>query len=427
MPDRSAICLVIDRLPAHLVGAYGNAWIQTPALNALAAQSLVCDFATIDSPKLSSLYRSYWQGVHAAIPQSGFPRDNPLVARLRSAGKHTQLLTDEFMVAQVAGARHFDKEVELNAVQDAETAASVAETGLGMFFGAAAEAVERLPSGSLLWLHCRGLGGPWDAPVKLRHLYAAEEDPSPPDSTRVPCEVLLPDHDPDYRLGISQAAAGQVTALDECLEMFLGTLAQSANADNTLLIVIGGRGLPLGEHLTVGALDGPLYEELIHVPLLVRLPGGGAIPRRTGALVQPADVFATLLDWFGVEEESTGSSPPLGGASLLALAADPRQAIRDRAVTIGAVDSGAGSEWSIRTPAWYLRRSLSDNAEQLELYVKPDDRFEQNNVARRCGDMVERLAAAANDFLHAAQASGANAKEAAPLPPLDAVLVEGLG
>ena len=67
----NAICLVLDRLHAGYVGAYGNSWIETPALDRLASRSLVFDRALVDSPELERLYRSYWQGWHALCPAGG--------------------------------------------------------------------------------------------------------------------------------------------------------------------------------------------------------------------------------------------------------------------------------------------------------------------------------------------------------------------
>ena len=64
----NALCLVFDRLHAGYLGAYGNTWIETPALDRLASRSLVFDRALVDSPQLERLYRSYWQGQHALCP-----------------------------------------------------------------------------------------------------------------------------------------------------------------------------------------------------------------------------------------------------------------------------------------------------------------------------------------------------------------------
>ena len=85
----NAVCLVIDRLHAGYVGAYGNTWIETPALDRLASRSLLLDQALVDSPDLERLYRSYWQGWHALCRQEP-PESRPsLAAMLRDAGVTT--------------------------------------------------------------------------------------------------------------------------------------------------------------------------------------------------------------------------------------------------------------------------------------------------------------------------------------------------
>ena len=54
-----------------------------------------------------------------------------------------------------------------------------------------------------------------------------------------------------------------------------------------------------------------------------------------------------------------------------------------------------------------------------ELFAKPDDRWEVNEVASRCGDVVEQLAAAADQFEQAAAAG-----TLATLPPLAEILTD---
>jgi len=412
------LVIVLDRLPAHLIGAYGNAWIRTPALDALAAESLLFEFATIDSPRLDGLYRSFWQGIHAARSNGHEVLSaNELPSLLRAKGVKPILLTDEPEVAGLPLTQSFDELIRIEGARAAQPADSVESTQLGRFFTTAADAIQSATAGpSLFWLHSQGLAGPWDAPLELRNYYAAEDDPEPPTTVEPPNRLLAPDHDPDERLGIAQAAAGQVTALDECLESLLGAI-DPCWRETALLIVIGARGLPLGEHLRLGPCDEALYEELVHVPLLVRIPDSLA-PLRTQALAQCPDIFATLMDWFDCQQPGAAGKTHsrFQGASLLPLVADPVRSLRDSALTVGA--RGPAAEWSIRTPAWYLRHSSGDSQEEpprVELYVKPDDRFEVNDVARRCGDVVEQLDAAGAAMLQAAE-SGGELESLAPLP-----------
>ena len=79
----NGLCLILDRLHAGYVGAYGNSWIETPELDGLAARSFLFDQCLVDSPRLETLYRSYWQGWHALL---GPPPGDRLWRTRRSAG-----------------------------------------------------------------------------------------------------------------------------------------------------------------------------------------------------------------------------------------------------------------------------------------------------------------------------------------------------
>src|SRR6516225_5203419 len=98
MSQCNVICLVIDRLHAGYLGAYGNTWIQTPAFDRLAARSLVFDRATIDSPDLAMQYRSLWLGLHALCPESRVAGRATAMERLNASGYRSVLLTDEPIV-----------------------------------------------------------------------------------------------------------------------------------------------------------------------------------------------------------------------------------------------------------------------------------------------------------------------------------------
>ena len=86
--------------------------------------------------------------------------------------------------------------------------------------------------------------------------------------------MLDEEFDPDELLGFVHAYAGQVALVDMCLGMLLAALDEHPLAGETLLVVTSPRGYPLGEHRRVGPCDEALYGELLHVPLLVRFPGG---------------------------------------------------------------------------------------------------------------------------------------------------------
>jgi arylsulfatase A-like enzyme len=231
------------------------------------------------------------------------------------------------------------------------------------------------------------MSGSWDAPLELSYQYADEDDPEPPQFVDPPYRHLPEDFDPDELLGIVHAYAGQVALADMCLGMLLNALDGQPLANETLFIATSPRGYPLGEHRRVGPCDHSLYGELLHVPQLVRFPRREFALERTQAILQPNDVYSLVRDAYGFSNDAyRGSSQllqELRGEQLLA----PRAAY--------AFES---QQRAIRTPAWFLRESLSDNSRHFELFAKPDDRCEANEVSSRCGEVVELLAAQLDEF-----------------------------
>jgi arylsulfatase A-like enzyme len=280
------------------------------------------------------------------------------------------------------------------------------QTSIGAVFVEAAARLSELREPFLLWVHSRGMAGPWDAPLALRQQFADEDDPEPPDFLEPPERLLPSDFDPDEQLGLVHAYAGQVSLLDACLGLFLDALEQSSAVGETLLAVTSPRGYPLGEHRHVGGEA--LYGELLHVPLFIRMPEARG-PVRAQPLVQPGDLHATLVDWLGLAT----SQPSRRARSLLPLAAGETIAEREIAV------AKHRGERAIRTPAWFLRESQSaDGTPCHELFAKPDDRWEANEVSSRGNEVVELLAAAGDQFEQFA------AGNLAEFPPLAEILTD---
>ena len=84
--------------------------------------------------------------------------------------------------------------------------------------------------------------------------------------------------------------------------------------DNTLLIVTSDHGENIGDH---GLMDHQycLYDTLLHVPLLIRAPAGTYAPQVVEQRAETKDIFYTVLDFLGMEDE--GGSTELSKRSLL--------------------------------------------------------------------------------------------------------------
>jgi arylsulfatase A-like enzyme len=187
---------------------------------------------------------------------------------------------------------------------------------------------------------------------------------------------------------------------------FLDQFRDSALAESTQLTFLSARGFPLGEHRRVGACDEPLYNETSQLAWIMRFPDGLGKLARSQALVQPADLPAAMLDWLELDRGQLGGGH---ASSLLPIVRGDVEALRDR------IFLASRRERAIRTPAWLLRQA---GAGRPELYAKPGDRWEVNEVAQLCPEVVSGLQAALADW----EQSGASG----PLSPLAEALVTEL-
>lgn len=417
------VCVVVDGLQAAYLGTYGNTWVGTPHLDALAAQGFVFDQAFATCPTLAGFYRGAWLGRPAATvaldaSSAASPSRGSLPALLSKAGYHTLLVTDEPEVLSLPGAGDFVEQMSVGSEDQPEEAADSDEsTAMAATIAAAMEAWQQAPApqplgnpprGKFMWLHLRGLLGPWDASYERREQYAAEDDPEPPQWIAPPHRSLGADADPDELLGVRQAYAAQVATLDA----LLGSLASLMEVDGQppLLCLLGCRGYPLGVHRQLGhptGLPPQLYGETVHIPWLMRFPGANHAAGRTSALVEPGDLPATLLDASGLSTATAESliRPEVWLPSLLPVIAGEASETRDRLLL--ASPGKDAPLYGLKTPAWYLierspasagEGTTGDTPETIlsspwELYAKPDDRWEINDVSPRLADVAERLAA----------------------------------
>ena len=112
----------IDRLHVGHLGAYGNAWIDTPAFDRLACESFVFDQALVGCPRVEELYRNIWRGRHPLLGPRASVAEVDLLGRLSASGVKTVLLTDDGRLAESPLAGSFDELVEFDQAGSAATA-----------------------------------------------------------------------------------------------------------------------------------------------------------------------------------------------------------------------------------------------------------------------------------------------------------------
>jgi len=152
--------------------------------------------------------------------------------------------------------------------------------------------------------------------------------------------------------------AGEVTLVDAWVGRLLRRVDELGLTDNTAIIFTTDHGFYHGEHNLTGKSriwEGghatvPLYEEVAHIPLLIRLPGQQKA-RRVSAYAQPPDLMPTILDLCGVKEPGT-----MNGGSLVPILSGKRRSIRNFAVTTPSLahDPNVGRQTTITAGDWSL-------------------------------------------------------------------------
>ena len=187
-------------------------------------------------------------------------------------------------------------------------------------------------------------------------------------------KLTLDDRD---RQHVVDAYDGEIRSMDRAFGGLTAFLRARGLYDSSLIVFTSGHGQELGEH---GRMDGSpsLFDELLHVPLLMKLPSsrlrGTTIEDQVGGI----DVAPTILGVLGI------SAPPqFEGRDLFATA--PPASGEGPAIVSSLDIAEPGFSVSLRTPEWKLYDG--------RLYHLTRDPDETDDVARRRGEVARSLQA----------------------------------
>lgn len=125
---------------------------------------------------------------------------------------------------------------------------------------------------------------------------------------------------------------GEVADVDERLRRNLQRMQETGLLDRTVVIITADHGEELFDHGWLGhastGFDAKLYDELIHIPLIIRLPDG-SLTGSYGALVQGVDLMPSIFDILGIS--TAGMEPHMQGRSVLPVIKGDAGAIREYA------------------------------------------------------------------------------------------------
>ena len=381
-----AIIITIDQLSARYLSPYGNTWNPTPELDNLAAIGMTAEYCLSSTTCLDSSMRSLLTGQHA-ISTEARPT---LMRQLEEKGQTSLLIQEGDSLTNVFGCQEFTKIKTIPAASSADMADSLEMTATAQFISLVMKELEQGLTHDLTWIHHSNLGVVWDAPLPCREQFFGEEDPEVANIAQPPFGPLTNKNDPDEVMQIVHAYAAQVSVLDTCLGFLLDqiqTLAQTLR-ETTLLIITSPRSQALGHHGGVGYEHSQPATDQLHVPLLITkfVPQASEEPKvtpfRNSELLQSECINSTLEEWMTGQCHQKG---PASHRSLLPQLESPGENITPLAQQF-TLSKFTHDRLGILTPAWF---ALTTGGGDLRLYVKPDDRWESNEIASRRNDILK--------------------------------------
>ena len=195
----------------------------------------------------------------------------------------------------------------------------------------------------------------------------------------------------------------EVYYMDSQFGRLIQTLKETGQYDNSIIVVIAdhGQGLEDGEKRHGWYFHRLLYQEQIHLPLIIRLPDGdgGTV---VNELVRSIDIFPTVLEVLGLEGPKF-----VEGRSLIGLInnkPEPSRVAYADAINLYDLNAGItlkrpkdGLLYCVTDGSWKLiyRPELADES---ELYNLAADPLEMNNLYTQQPEQVERLRKILDDF-----------------------------
>jgi arylsulfatase A-like enzyme len=364
----NVVLVIIDSVRRDHVGAYGNRWIHTPNLDALARESLLFTRPYPESMPTLCARRAIHTGIRTWPfenwhPAKGdeislwgwqpIPNDQTTLAEiLRREGYGTYFVTDNmhqfkpsmnfqrgFGVFDFFRGQTVDKYRPIWTYPKDKLAQALLEGDVPfmtgqlqqyfantqdrqteadwfspMVFTQAADYLELLSKGGPFFLTVDSYDPhePWDPPEEYVKMYDDE-----PYNLKEPFSVVYGPRDylTDRELERMKARySGELTMMDRWLGRFLDKMEELNLFENTLLILLSDHGVAHGEHGIVGKLPTALYPELTDIVFLMRHPEGKGAGKKSDYYASTHDVAPTILGFLGVE-------PPeqMEGQNLLGL------------------------------------------------------------------------------------------------------------
>jgi arylsulfatase A-like enzyme len=387
----NVLFIVIDTLRASRLGCYGYGKPTTPTLDRLAAQGARFTRCFAPGVPTTPAHTTMFTGLHPLTHnivthggQADLDRKTPLLAELLQNAGCTTAAVDNLYSLKPWFARGYEFYINPASRRKLGLLVSCEEINARAIPWLKAHAREKF----FLFLHYWEPHTPYLPPERYRSFYPKDRDPFAPEHTnfapikRQPFwgmfgdtwfHKLGPVTDAEYIASLYDA---EIRHVDDGIAELLDALDANGLADDTLVVLTGDHGESLYQHDIFFDHHG-LYEDVIHVPLLLRHPGRITPGRTLTPMVQHLDIAPTLL-------EAAGAKAPeaMEGRSLWPLATG--QTDEGGWERVVCCESTWQSKWALRTETtkFILSREPDfHNMPPRELYDLTSDPEETRNLA----------------------------------------------
>ncbi|MDD5556458.1 MAG: sulfatase [bacterium] len=329
------IIILVDALRRDHVGCYGYHRDITPSIDDLARSSIIFDtaIAQATSTKMSvgSLFSSLYPSVHTAIENQGHGMTGDVLpSNVRTLA---EVLRDHgYMTIGVSGNPHvspvfgFDQGFMLFKCVD--YFGDQASVNADLLTDLALKSVLSNPGRPyFLYLHYMNTHAPYALPPPYDSMFVDTRKGSPTEAAILSqwmkvcpylatgdrrTDVVAEDVPP-----IIDRYDGTIAYTDACVGRLLATLEGENKLRNTIIVLLADHGEEFLEHGNIGHV-GTLYDELIRIPMILRMPQRRHAGRRILDIVEVVDLFPTILEYAGVGFDADD----ICGRSLMGLIKD---------------------------------------------------------------------------------------------------------
>ncbi len=307
------VLISLDTLRADHLGAYGYERPTSPNLDRFMQEGILFERAFAPSSWTTPSHASVFTGHHPLVHGAGGPRGFRLGGRFttlaelaRRHGYKTAAFTEG---AAVAGQLGFYQGFEAYANGPKESPRPMA-TAEETFSRATAWLGRYGDLPFLLFVHTYETHWPYRAPAPYAQMFTGEGV-----AELTPAQAADPDFpggplDESQKAGLEAAYDEGIAYTDAVVGRFLDGLRREGLLANTVVVIFSDHGEAFWDH--GGIMHGlTLFDEQLHVPLFIRLPGDRPPRARIDRQVALVDVFHTLVELLGFEYEAPGYSRSL--------------------------------------------------------------------------------------------------------------------